>query len=114
MSQIRSSLQGKPKYYELAGRSEQRASEKESHTDEEDHRAIRIEIDEGISKEEVVDGLFRSVSLPTPDGSPPPCHQVLLLANPRSGSQNAAKFVKKYGSLPDSELLVPMSGNEQL
>jgi hypothetical protein len=94
MTQIRSSLQGKPRYYELAGRSDQRASEKERNTEEEDHKAIRIEIDEGISKEEVVDGLFRNVSLTTPDGSAPACRHVILLANPRSGSQNALKFVK--------------------
>ena len=96
MTQIRSSLQGKPRYYELAGRSDQRASEKESNTEEEDHKAIRIEIDEGISKEEVVDGLFRNVSLTTPDssGSASACRHVILLANPRSGSQNALKFVK--------------------
>ena len=110
LGQIRTSLGGKPQYYELPGKSEQRDSEKA--TDEEqhhDHRAIKIELDDGLSKEEVVDVLFRSISL-TPS-SEPSLQQILVLANPRAGSQNAAKFVKNYTSV---EIIVEPADNAQL
>lgn len=51
-------------------------------------------------EEEYVDGIFRKS---TPEGGPlTPAEiivtNVLLIANPRSGSQHAAKFIDKYGA----------------
>ena len=86
--------------------SSEKATDEEQHHD---HMAIKIEFDEGLSKDEVVDGLFRSISL-TPS-SEPVSQQILVLANPRAGSQNAAKFVKNYTS---AEVIVPPTDNAQL
>lgn len=47
-----------------------------------------------------VDGIFKIQALTK-------VHNILLVANPRSGSQNAAKFIEKYGSGVLHDMTVP-------